>query len=166
MAQGRHQILWRASSQISSSLRYSFLLFWNNPDLIPLPEIYSSCRHSILATAYFDAYFAVELGEAENYIHSISGTLLYHGAYTPWMRRSTGRLCVDLSPSTILMDRPILPAVLPVPVPHIPIPLLSTQDSVIIESLTLDQYQEIINGISLWSSDSLLVNGHILSATG
>ncbi|KAJ7036951.1 hypothetical protein C8F04DRAFT_1093910 [Mycena alexandri] len=129
-------------------------------DLIPLQEIYSLCRRSILATAYLDAYFGLELSDAESYIHSTSGTLLHHGAYTPWIRRSTGRLCVDLSPSAI--DRPLLPIVLPAGVPHIAVPPLARdQDAAIIDGLTLRQQLQIINhwhGISVSSSHSLLVN--------
>ncbi|KAJ6576882.1 hypothetical protein DFH09DRAFT_1361260 [Mycena vulgaris] len=121
-----------------------------------------------------------ELWDAETYIQSISGTLLarnlssydpvliratsqYHGSYTPWMRRTTGRLCVDLSPST--EDRPIIPTVLPGAIPHIPIPQLhSDQDAGIIASLTLHQFHDIVNHsheMSLWSSDSLLVLGQM-----
>jgi len=133
-------------------------------DLIPLQEIYLLCCESILATAYLDAYFGLELWDAETHIHSISGTLLYHGSYTPWIRRSTGRLCVDLSPS-VVVDRPIFPAVLPAGVPYIPIPLLRPdQDATIINSLTLRQYQEIIDhchSLSLRSSESFLVNGRM-----
>ncbi|KAJ7610503.1 hypothetical protein FB45DRAFT_1038070 [Roridomyces roridus] len=132
-------------------------------DLIPLTEIYLSCKHSVLATAYLDAYFGVALGDAETHINSISGMFLYPGSYTPWMRRSTGRLCVDLSPSAV--DTRILPTTLPVRVPHIPLPHLRSQDSTnIIAALTVDQYQEIINychTISLSSSESLLVRGQI-----
>ncbi|KAF7374283.1 MFS general substrate transporter [Mycena sanguinolenta] len=128
-------------------------------DLVSLQEIYWLCRRSSLATAYLDAYFGLELCDAEAYIHSISGTFLHHGSYTLWMRRSSGRLCVDLSPNTF--ERPLLPAVLPGEVPHIPIPPLPRdQDAAIIEGLTLRQHLEIIDHchrISLWSSDFLLV---------
>ncbi|KAF8173526.1 hypothetical protein K438DRAFT_1850284, partial [Mycena galopus ATCC 62051] len=70
-------------------------------DLISVQEIYWLCRRSSLATAYLDAYFGLELSDAEAYIYSISGTFLHHGSYTLWVRRSNGRLCVDLSPSTM-----------------------------------------------------------------
>ncbi|KAJ7723923.1 hypothetical protein B0H16DRAFT_331112 [Mycena metata] len=137
-------------------------------DLIPLQEIYSLCRRSILATAYLDAYFGLELSDAEGYIHSTSGTFLHHGAYTPWIRRSTGRLCVDLSPSVI--NRPLLPIALPAGVPHIPVPPLARdQDAAIIDGLTLRQQLEIINhwhGISVSSSPSLLLNVNGLMKLG
>ncbi|KAJ7899829.1 hypothetical protein B0H13DRAFT_2029329, partial [Mycena leptocephala] len=118
-------------------------------DLIPLQEIYSLCQRSSLATAYLHALFGQELWDAETYIHSIAGTYLHHGSYTPWMRHSTGRLCVDLSPTTA--DRPIPP-------------LSSLVDAAITGALTLRQHQEIIDhchSISRWSSESLLVNGPI-----
>jgi hypothetical protein len=85
--------------------------------------------------------------------------LQHHGSYTPWMRRSTGHLCVDLSPSTT--HRPILPAILPAGVPHVTIPPLPRdQDAAVIDALTLRQHQEIINhsySISRWSSESQFV---------
>ncbi|KAJ6536961.1 hypothetical protein B0H19DRAFT_380106 [Mycena capillaripes] len=130
-------------------------------DLISLQEIYWLCRRSALATAYLDAHFGLELWDAELYIHSITGTFLHHGSYTPWMRRYTGRLCVDLSASTI--HRHILPAILPGGnVPHISIPPLPRdQDAAILDALTLQQHLEILNhchNISQWSSESMLVN--------
>ncbi|KAJ6556375.1 hypothetical protein B0H19DRAFT_141744 [Mycena capillaripes] len=128
-------------------------------DLIPVQEIYWMCRRSTLATGYLDAYFGLELADAEIYIHLISGTYLHHGSYTPWMRRSTGRLCVDLSPSTI--ERPIVPIILPAGVPHVAIPPLPRdQDAAVIEALTLRQHQEIIShshSIRLWSSEAQFV---------
>ncbi|KAJ7790709.1 hypothetical protein B0H14DRAFT_3161274 [Mycena olivaceomarginata] len=79
------------------------------------------------------------------------------------MRRSTGRLCVDLSPSTTY--RPILPAILPAGVPHVTIPPLPRdQDAAVIDALTLRQHQEIINhshNISRWSSESQFVRKQI-----
>ncbi|KAF7374275.1 hypothetical protein MSAN_00310500 [Mycena sanguinolenta] len=117
--------------------------------LVSLQEIYWLCRRSSLATAYLDAYFGLEL--------------CHHGSYTLWMRRSSGRLCVDLSPNTF--ERPLLPAVLPGEVPHIPIPPLPRdQDAAIIEGLTLRQHLEIINHchrVSLWSSDFLLLDSQV-----
>ncbi|KAJ6512553.1 hypothetical protein C8R45DRAFT_1152250 [Mycena sanguinolenta] len=118
-------------------------------DLVSLQEIYWLCRRSTLATAYLDAYFGLEL--------------CYHGSYTLWMRRSSGRLCVDLSPNTF--ERPLLPAVLPGGVPHITIPPLPRdQDAAIIEGLTLRQHLEIINRchkVSLWSSEFFLADSQV-----
>ncbi|KAJ6525980.1 hypothetical protein B0H19DRAFT_581522 [Mycena capillaripes] len=75
-------------------------------DLIPLRHFTELYKHSHFKTVYLYAYCTAEFVAAAGYIDSIlcreCPSFLCQGDYTLWMRRSTGRLCVDLAqPSTV-----------------------------------------------------------------
>ncbi|KAF7377108.1 hypothetical protein MSAN_00129800 [Mycena sanguinolenta] len=69
-----------------------------NDDLIPLQEVLDRHRDSHFLTVYIYAYCNQDFTEASNYILSAFQRELWTFEHTSWIRRSTGRLCVELTP--------------------------------------------------------------------
>ncbi|KAJ7339113.1 hypothetical protein DFH08DRAFT_812509 [Mycena albidolilacea] len=143
----------------------------SHPKFLPVYGVLEPC--GLYATVFYDGDVLIfsqglELWDAELYIHSITGTFLaglLHNALMFYANESTAPwilYALDAALHRATIHRHILPAILPGGVPHISIPPLPRdQDAAIIDTLTLQQHQEIINhchNISQWSSESVLVN--------
>ncbi|KAJ7238652.1 hypothetical protein C8J57DRAFT_1193645 [Mycena rebaudengoi] len=119
-------------------------------DLVPVKKIFEKHRDSQLATVYLWNQLMMDFTNASHYYWALgsSGTApLYLPACTMWIRRSTGRLCIDIVASyddlfihhsyTGLLshsgDRPS--SLLEPPPAH----------SQIIEGISMEQYHEVCN---------------------
>ncbi|KAF7374136.1 hypothetical protein MSAN_00295000 [Mycena sanguinolenta] len=111
-------------------------------DLIPFLQILDFYRHSHFSTAYIYAYIGLEFRAADRYFQTIFKDLLHDLDCTFFIRRSTGRFCVDLVPGGVMLH------------PYPTSDKMSTQrglkflagknrDTVIIDSLTLGAYHQI-----------------------
>ncbi|KAJ6576966.1 hypothetical protein DFH09DRAFT_1148914 [Mycena vulgaris] len=110
-------------------------------DLVPIQHFFWLYRDSAISTVYLHGYF-IGLKEATTYLQSLSRARLRSASYTPWIRRSTGGLCIDLTPSTT--EQSIYPYCPSENLSRTPITLLGPdQESVIISALTLHNYHEI-----------------------
>ncbi|KAJ7315062.1 hypothetical protein DFH08DRAFT_821022 [Mycena albidolilacea] len=61
-------------------------------DLIPIQDFFRIYHDSAISTAYLHGYF-----DAATYIRSVSRARLTLASYTPWIRLSTGILCIELT---------------------------------------------------------------------
>ncbi|KAJ7658913.1 hypothetical protein B0H17DRAFT_1185580, partial [Mycena rosella] len=111
-------------------------------DLIPIQHFFWLYRHSPISTVYLHGYFGIAFNDVSIYIKSVSTARLRSASYTPWIRRTTGGLCIDLTPSTA--EQTLYPYSLSENLSGTPITLLGPdQDSAIISALTLHHYHEI-----------------------
>ncbi|KAJ6550203.1 hypothetical protein B0H19DRAFT_1160620 [Mycena capillaripes] len=111
-------------------------------DLIPIQHFFRLYRDSAISTAYLHGYFSAAFIEAATYIQSVSHARITHASYTPWIRVSTGGLCIELTPCHT--EQELYPYTVSENVCRTPITLLGPdQDSTIIAALTLHQYHEI-----------------------
>ncbi|KAJ6462845.1 hypothetical protein C8R45DRAFT_1220383 [Mycena sanguinolenta] len=114
-----------------------------NDDLIPLREVLDSRRDSHFSTVYIYACCNQDFTEALNYIHH-AFRLSFPSGYTRWIRRSTGRLCTEL---TLTHDGLLLYSnLLEIPGPsrlHSLSTLSTEAITTFIDSLTLEQYHYI-----------------------
>ncbi|KAJ6566456.1 hypothetical protein B0H19DRAFT_1374022 [Mycena capillaripes] len=108
-------------------------------DLIPLEHFVNLHRHSYFHTVYIYAYCSMELKAVKKYFaHDIEDSLNERDC-TLWIRRSTGRLCVDLAePNTVTYlywseTSAQEPSAWTAPNP----------ESILIQSLTLKEYHQI-----------------------
>ncbi|KAJ7095655.1 hypothetical protein C8R44DRAFT_718234 [Mycena epipterygia] len=70
-------------------------------DLVPVEQFVDEYRHSVISTAYLYGYFTREFEDAQAYFQSLFGSsywLRYESR--SWIRRSTGRLCVEVAPNS------------------------------------------------------------------
>ncbi|KAJ6462850.1 hypothetical protein C8R45DRAFT_523986 [Mycena sanguinolenta] len=114
-----------------------------NDDLIPLREVLDSRRDSHFSTVYIYACCNQDFTEALNYIHH-AFRLSFSSGYTRWIRRSTGRLCTELTLThdglSIYLNSPEIPG----PSRLHSVSTLSTEAiTTFIDSLTLEQYHYI-----------------------
>ncbi|KAF7377104.1 hypothetical protein MSAN_00129400 [Mycena sanguinolenta] len=68
-----------------------------NDDLIPLQEILNRHRGSHFSTVYIYACYNEDFRNVHNYMESIFQWTLRSWECTKWIRRSTGRLCIELT---------------------------------------------------------------------
>ncbi|KAJ6462916.1 hypothetical protein C8R45DRAFT_1080519 [Mycena sanguinolenta] len=69
-----------------------------NDDLIPLRDVLDSHRGSHFSMVYIFAHCNQDFAQAFNYLYSAFQQAFASG-YTRWIRRSTGRLCTELTPA-------------------------------------------------------------------
>ncbi|KAJ6462928.1 hypothetical protein C8R45DRAFT_1220424 [Mycena sanguinolenta] len=72
-----------------------------NDDLVPLPQFLNRYRDSSFSTIYIYACCNSDFSAAHNYIYSASGQYLFSSHCTSWIRRSTGRLCTELTSASL-----------------------------------------------------------------
>ncbi|KAF7377107.1 hypothetical protein MSAN_00129700 [Mycena sanguinolenta] len=68
-----------------------------NDDLILLEEVLDRYKNSHFSTIYIYAHCSQDFREVHNYIYSAFQRALYPSQCTNWIRRSTGRLCAELT---------------------------------------------------------------------
>ncbi|KAJ7649172.1 hypothetical protein B0H17DRAFT_1338774 [Mycena rosella] len=68
-------------------------------DFVPVPEVRKKNREIAFASCYSEYSMQNELADARIYWLRATGQLLVPKQYTVWIRRSTGRLCLDVSPA-------------------------------------------------------------------
>ncbi|KAF7377060.1 hypothetical protein MSAN_00124200 [Mycena sanguinolenta] len=112
-----------------------------NDDLTPLREVLDRHRESPLMTVYIYACCNQDFREAFHYIYSVFQSPPFYCAY--WIRRSTGRLCTELTPASdnlrIYPSLPKLPGLSRMGLLSACVETIST----FIDSLTLEQYNLI-----------------------
>ncbi|KAF7374119.1 hypothetical protein MSAN_00293100 [Mycena sanguinolenta] len=113
-----------------------------NDELIPFRHFLDLYRHSHFSTVYIYAYTKMDLSVARNYFHSTFQRWLIDKDCTFFVRRSTGLLCVDLTPSGIELSRPPWWGGRPCQQGLQSLSALNIE-ATIIDSLTLDQYHQI-----------------------
>ncbi|KAJ6452401.1 hypothetical protein C8R45DRAFT_1223466, partial [Mycena sanguinolenta] len=152
----RHSNIIQVFGTASSGGVYATLF---NDDLIPLRHFLDGYRCSHFSTVYIyascdkdftvrnvdlGAQFLTMLQEAQNYIYSALQKTLWPAQCTNWMRRSTGRLCAELTEptDTLWLDREQSesPGLLGVDALSTPSEVL---ESSVLDSLTLKQYHTI-----------------------
>ncbi|KAF7330651.1 hypothetical protein MSAN_02450300 [Mycena sanguinolenta] len=114
-----------------------------NDDLIPLQQVLDLHRDSHFSTVYIYAHCNKDFMEAFNYILSEFERALSASEYTSWIRRSTGRLCAELTPASGNLRISLNPLDSP---GSSRIYLVSTSTETIttfINLLTLEQYHRI-----------------------
>ncbi|KAJ7872591.1 hypothetical protein B0H13DRAFT_2059226 [Mycena leptocephala] len=130
-------------------------------ELVPILRFIQEYRHSMIYTIYLYGYLTREFQDAENYLVAIfgpTGSQSQISNSAAWIRRSTGRLCVE--PSTTSAGRDGNPLGYPIGgverLPHIPMSQHGpNSESIIISSLTLNQCHEICFwylAINYWSA--------------
>ncbi|KAJ6539862.1 hypothetical protein DFH09DRAFT_69545, partial [Mycena vulgaris] len=67
-------------------------------DFLPITEVWKKNRELPFASCYAEYSMQNELADARSYWLRVTGQLLVPKQYTVWIRRSTGRLCLDVSP--------------------------------------------------------------------
>ncbi|KAJ6523916.1 hypothetical protein DFH09DRAFT_1190084 [Mycena vulgaris] len=129
----RHPNLVQLYAAASSNDLYATVF---HDELVPLNDTLRLYRHSPISTVYLMGIFAMDVTDAEDYVESVTGEYLDLDC-TLWIRASTGRLCVELTPSgenyTALLCN--------VYTDRLPMSLLG--ERTIISALTLAQYQNI-----------------------
>ncbi|KAF7353371.1 hypothetical protein MSAN_01525700 [Mycena sanguinolenta] len=111
-------------------------------DLIPIRNFFKLYHDSALTITYLHGYFSVAFLDAATYIRSVSHMRITSGSYTPWIRLSTGGLCIELTPCTAGQD--LYPYTISGDACRTPITLLGPDlESSIISSLSLHHYHEI-----------------------
>ncbi|KAF7377025.1 hypothetical protein MSAN_00120600 [Mycena sanguinolenta] len=113
-----------------------------NDDLIPLEEVLDRYRDSPVWTAYIYAFCNRDFSEVNNYLNSEFQLQRYSEDCTNWIRRSTGRLCTELTQSNgqeWLNSLKLVPHHLP----RIWINAARTEPIDMVGWLTLEQYHHI-----------------------
>ncbi|KAJ7509085.1 hypothetical protein B0H11DRAFT_2270607 [Mycena galericulata] len=109
-------------------------------ELVPVRQYIEEYGHSMISAVYLYGYFGGEFQDATHYIEPLVGNraiMVFESA--TWIRRSVGRLCVELS-NTFGKEQLYLPLAEP---PRIPISVLrGDQESAMISTLTLEQYHQ------------------------
>ncbi|KAJ6450162.1 hypothetical protein C8R45DRAFT_1043829 [Mycena sanguinolenta] len=113
-----------------------------NDELIPFRLFLDLYRNSHFATVYIYAYAKMDLSVARNYFHSTFQRWLNDQDCTFFIRRSTGLLCVDLTPSGLQLNRPPWFGGRPCQQGLQSLSALDMEGT-IIDSLTVDQYHQI-----------------------
>ncbi|KAF8214529.1 hypothetical protein K438DRAFT_881255 [Mycena galopus ATCC 62051] len=90
----RHPNLFQMWGAASAGHIYATLFLG---DLIPFEQFVDTYRHSSILNVYIHRYYHTEFKAASIYFSSVFQRSLN---CTPWIRRSTGRLCADLIPSS------------------------------------------------------------------
>ncbi|KAF7368637.1 hypothetical protein MVEN_00187900 [Mycena venus] len=116
-------------------------------DLIPLAELFSFYAGSTITTTYLHWYIYREFWDAGDYFKDISGKWLGDQSYMPWIRRSTGRLAVDIAPSAPEEKIDSICYILQgISVCFLPPPLLGPDPvAKIISSLSLEDYHSLVD---------------------
>ncbi|KAJ6538703.1 hypothetical protein DFH09DRAFT_1042106 [Mycena vulgaris] len=91
----RHPNLVQLFATASSSGIHAAIF---HDDLVPAQNRLDQYRGSNLSTVYIYSYLVTEFCDLRLYTNSVLGTHLYSSQCTMWIRCSTGRLCVDLTP--------------------------------------------------------------------
>ncbi|KAF7376996.1 hypothetical protein MSAN_00117500 [Mycena sanguinolenta] len=92
----RHPNIIQICGAASSNGLHAILF---NDDLIPLLEVLDRHRGSHFSTVYIYAHCNQEFSQVHNYIDSEFQLRLYSPECTNWIRRSSGRLCTELTPA-------------------------------------------------------------------
>ncbi|KAF8214537.1 hypothetical protein K438DRAFT_1801611 [Mycena galopus ATCC 62051] len=85
----RHPNLFQMWGAVSAGHIYATLFLG---DLIPFEQFVDTYRHSSILNVYIHRYYAASIYFSSVFQRSLN--------CTPWIRRSTGRLCADLVPSS------------------------------------------------------------------
>ncbi|KAJ6580622.1 hypothetical protein B0H19DRAFT_1369173 [Mycena capillaripes] len=111
-------------------------------DLIPLRQFLDLYRHSPILTVYIYAHSHTELIATQDYFHSAFRHFLPNGQCTLWIRRSTGRLCVDLIPDNDHLLRNFGMS-MSSPQAIIALDASNQEETMAIDCLTLEEYHII-----------------------
>ncbi|KAJ7768282.1 hypothetical protein B0H16DRAFT_1882189 [Mycena metata] len=107
-------------------------------------QVHGGIRSSMISTVYLYGFFKKELGDAIHYLDpAFSGDIAWQIILQPgfWIRRSTGRICVEPSKNFQFNRLAHPPAG---DLPDLPLPALrGDRENSMISSLTLPQYHEI-----------------------
>ncbi|KAJ7837819.1 hypothetical protein B0H14DRAFT_2790684 [Mycena olivaceomarginata] len=118
-------------------------------ELIPAKQMLTKFTHSSMSTVYFWKYL-----DARQYIFSVAPISLPAFVCTMWMRPSTSRLCIDLTPSDskpfVLYPSRTIRSAVSLFEPH--------QDSSMLASISLDHYHECFR--YLWRYHNLPLSTH------
>ncbi|KAF8215563.1 hypothetical protein K438DRAFT_2007919 [Mycena galopus ATCC 62051] len=116
-------------------------------DLMPLAGLFSFYAGSLITTTYLHWYIYREFWDAADYFTGISGQWLGGLSYMPWIRRSTGRLAVDIAPSAPEEKIDAICYILQgISVSFIPPPLLGPDPAAkIISILSLKDYHSLVD---------------------
>ncbi|KAJ7096993.1 hypothetical protein C8R43DRAFT_1049041 [Mycena crocata] len=135
----RHPNIAQVYGTVTSSGLYATIYYG---DLMPIQQFFWSHRSSPILTVYLHGYFGIAFAEVTKYVQSISRPRLTSASYTPWIRVSTGGLCIDLEPCNT--NQVIYPYTLSDDLSRTPITLLGPdKEATIISSVTLDHFHEI-----------------------
>ncbi|KAJ7463544.1 hypothetical protein FB451DRAFT_1264854 [Mycena latifolia] len=135
----RHPNVVQVYAVVNSSGLYATVF---HGDLVPIQQFFWLYRHSPISIVYLHGYFGITFNEVATYLKFISTERLRPASYIPWIRRSTGGLCIDLTPCTT--EENLYPYFLSESLSGTPIALLGPdQESTIISALTLHHYHEI-----------------------
>ncbi|KAF7337146.1 hypothetical protein MVEN_02152600 [Mycena venus] len=131
-------------------------------DLIPFQHFLDLYRHSPILTVYVFACGREDFRAASDYIYSAFKKYLYHNDCTVWIRRSTGRLCAELTtPINVVILRETLDES---PSPRgVHYLRTSNTEAMVINMLTLEEYCDVcFRNLSHWQdgdiSLSIIVN--------
>ncbi|KAJ7162758.1 hypothetical protein C8R43DRAFT_306342 [Mycena crocata] len=112
--------------------------------MIPIAEALGLYRHSPMSVVYIMGTLAVDAYDAEDYFWDVTGEMLDLDS-SLWIRKSNGRLCVELAPNgenysslllnTLSADRQISRQAMP-PVPP-------DRENMIISALSINEYHKI-----------------------
>ncbi|KAJ7508770.1 hypothetical protein B0H11DRAFT_1355961 [Mycena galericulata] len=123
---------------VSSPGLYATVL---HDELVPVGQYMQEYQHSIISTVYLYVYLSGEFQDATHYLETLIGNRaaeIIHTESAIWIRRSIGRLCVELS-NTYMNDLFYLWTT----PPRIPISVLrGDPESTMICALTLEQYHQ------------------------
>ncbi|KAJ7669893.1 hypothetical protein DFH06DRAFT_1468648 [Mycena polygramma] len=113
-------------------------------DLIPFKQWLDPHKSFPCVIVFLHAYYGWEFDEAKDYFAQIGGISPFSTSYTMWIRRTTGRLCVDLMPP----PKPIRLITSLIRMPDLTSTALSSGSSSIMEALainalTLEIYHEV-----------------------
>ncbi|KAJ7448761.1 hypothetical protein FB451DRAFT_760590 [Mycena latifolia] len=139
MATRYHKILFTLIFAAARSPGFHAAIF--HDDLMPCQDLLKLYRQSPLLTVYIHAYCDAEFDEAKDYFEKMCQQALDEDDCTFWIRRSTRRLCVDLTPSDIPKPEFYVPEIL-TPETILPFDDLNI-DSWVIDLLQLQEYHSL-----------------------
>ncbi|KAJ7503640.1 hypothetical protein B0H11DRAFT_1983658 [Mycena galericulata] len=150
----RHPNLAQLYGTVNSGGLYAMVF---HDELVPLGEYMEEYQNSVISTVYLYGFFKKELGDAIHYLNPVFGGditwQIILNSSGPWIRRSTGRICVEPS-INFRFNRLLNPPA--GDLPHLPLPALpGDRENSMISALTLGQYHEICY--------SYLANSHFFS---
>ncbi|KAJ7509113.1 hypothetical protein B0H11DRAFT_1363248 [Mycena galericulata] len=135
----RHPNFVQPFGIVSASGLYATIF---HDELVPVGQYLEEYRHSIISFVYLHAYVGGELQDAIHYLEPLVGIralAIIYSESTAWIRRSAGRLCVELSNTSGInfADYPwTQPPLIPISVRR------GEHESAIISTLTLEQYHQ------------------------
>ncbi|KAJ7040718.1 hypothetical protein C8F04DRAFT_1081884, partial [Mycena alexandri] len=138
----RHPNLVQLYGTVNSGGLYAMIF---HDELVPLDKYMEEYQNSVITTVYLYAFFKKELGDAIHYLNPIfGGDIAWQirlDSSVFWIRRSTGRICIEPSVNFRYNRLGHPPAG---DLPHLlPSALRGDRENSMISALTLAQYHEI-----------------------